>query len=73
MKALKIFDDISKDMRKKDLSRRDALREGLNFGLKSALMALPLALIELKSNKSIRAKRLRRHRRIELRPHTRIP
>ncbi|QEC53799.1 ferritin-like protein [Anseongella ginsenosidimutans] len=52
MKALKIFDDISKDMRKKDLSRRDALREGLNFGLKSALMALPLALVELKSNKA---------------------
>lgn len=51
MKALKIFEDISKDMREKDLSRRDALREGLNFGLKSALMALPLALVELKSNK----------------------
>src|SRR3546814_2497458 len=52
MKALNIFEDISKDMREKDLSRRGALREGLNIGLKSALLALPLALTQLKSNKA---------------------
>jgi len=52
MKALKIFDEVyNKEELEKNFSRREAMTKGLSFGIKAALAAIPLGLLETKSNK----------------------
>ncbi|MDP4130403.1 MAG: ferritin-like domain-containing protein [Bacteroidota bacterium] len=44
MKAINLFDEPDTEIGHLDVSRRQALSKGLNFGIKSALAAIPLAL-----------------------------
>ncbi|MHB1921079.1 MAG: ferritin-like domain-containing protein [Chitinophagaceae bacterium] len=53
MKAIKLIEDLDQHLTgEKDFSRRDALSQGLSFGLKAALMAVPFGLMDLNANKA---------------------
>jgi hypothetical protein len=53
MKAMKIFEDIyEKEVIEKNFSRREALTKGLGLGLKTALAAVPLGLMDVFGNKA---------------------
>jgi hypothetical protein len=53
MKALKILEEAyNKDVIEKNFSRREALTKGLGFGLKAALAAIPLGLLDVMGNKA---------------------
>jgi hypothetical protein len=54
MKALNIIEQINTDEleNKKDVSRKEALTKGWSFGLKAALAAIPVAILELGSSKA---------------------
>ena len=53
MKALQIFEEVyDEDVMKNNFSRREALTKGLGFGLKAALAAIPLGLLDVMSNKA---------------------
>ncbi|HSZ33610.1 MAG TPA: ferritin-like domain-containing protein [Puia sp.] len=52
MNANKLLETLDKEISHSSLSRRDALTKGLNFGIKSALTAIPFALL-FKPNKAL--------------------
>jgi hypothetical protein len=53
MKVLQILEEAyEKDVIEKNFSRREALTKGLGFGLKAALVALPLGLLDAMNNKA---------------------
>jgi hypothetical protein len=53
MKVLKIFEEAyTKDVIEKNFSRREALTKGLGLGLKTALAAIPLGLLDVMGNKA---------------------
>jgi hypothetical protein len=52
MKAIKLFEEIHTEISDKDLSRREALSKGLDFGIRAAITAIPLLFVELNANKA---------------------
>jgi len=53
MKALKIFEEAyEKEVIEKNFTRREALTKGLGLGLKTALAAVPLGLLDALGNKA---------------------
>ena len=54
MKMLKLIDEVyNEEVIKKNFSRRETLTKGLGFGLKAALAAIPLGLMDVLSNKAV--------------------
>ena len=56
MKILKLIDEVyDEEVIKKNFSRRETLTKGLGFGLKAALAAIPLGLMDVLNNKAMAA------------------